>query len=75
MLVLCNFLKMLMVSDKTIHMASYNYSANQKKGLHFSKVSSVKFYKLNIFRRFPYQWIALGLFFQMRPNNLMIFHA
>ena len=22
-----------------------------------------------------YLWIALGLFFQMRPNNLMIFHA
>ena len=29
----------------------------------------------SIFRRFSYLWIAIGLFFQMEPNDLMIFHA
>ena len=29
----------------------------------------------NIFRRFSCLWIAMGLFFHMGPNNLMIFHA
>ena len=46
-----------------------SYTVRLKKVYTFSKSPQLNFTK------YSYLWIAFGLFFQMRPNNLMIFHA
>ena len=52
------------------------YSASFKKSLHFGKVSPNKNFK-NIVRKFSclQSIVNKGLFYQMTPTKLMIFHA